>query len=102
LSQTLPGEVGAQLDEGWPEVGVVDVEVVDGHRPIGLVEAEVDRLAVLALAAGVAHEHLLDLLGSDDSDDPGAALALGGLEVRTDVIELAVVPASAIRPLQVQ
>jgi hypothetical protein len=40
------GEVAAEFDEARAEVGIKDIEVVDGHRPVGLVEAEVDRLAV--------------------------------------------------------
>jgi hypothetical protein len=96
------GEVAADLDEARAEVGVQDVEVVAGHGPIGLVEAEVDRLAVGVLAPLVSHEDLLDLLGSHDRHHPMAAPALGLLQVRADVVELAIIPAGTVGPLEAQ
>jgi hypothetical protein len=54
------------------------------------------------LASLVAHEDLLDLLGGHDRHHPIAALALGLLQVRADMIELAIVPAGAVGPLKAQ
>jgi hypothetical protein len=54
------------------------------------------------LASLVAHEDLLDLLGHYDRHHPTAALPLGLLQVGADVVELAVVPAGAVGPLEPQ
>jgi hypothetical protein len=97
-----PGSGTAELDEARAEIGIQDVEVVDGHGPVGLLEAEVDRLAVGVLAPLVAHEELLDLLGNHDRHHPVAALTLGLLQVGADVVELAIVPAGAVGPLEAQ
>ena len=94
------GEVATDLDEPRSELGVEDVEVVDGDRPVSLVEAKVDRVAVLSLASGIAHEDLLDFLGCHDGDDPGSAVLVGRLQIGTDVVELAVVPAGAVRSVK--
>jgi hypothetical protein len=96
------GEVAAELDEARAEVGIKDVEVVDGHGPVGLLEAEVDRLAMGVLAPLIAHEDLLDLLSNHDRHHPTAALPLGLLQVGADVVELAIVPAGAVGPLEAQ
>ena len=55
-----------------------------------------DRRAVLS-----AKDPLV-LLGRHDGDDPEAPLSFGLFEVGSDVVELAVVPAGAVRLLQVQ
>ena len=47
-------------------------------------------------------EHPLELLGRHDRDHPEAALPLGLLQVGADVVELAVIPAGAVGPLQAQ
>jgi hypothetical protein len=54
------------------------------------------------LAPLVAHEDLLDLLSNHDRHHPTAALAFGLLQVRADVIELAIVPAGTVGPLETQ
>jgi hypothetical protein len=42
-------------------------------------------------------KHLLDLLGGDNGHHPDATLLLGQVEVGADMIELAVIPAGAVR-----
>ncbi len=91
------GEVRGDLDEAGPEVGIDDVEVKNRHAAVGLREAEVGH--PLLVRAVVAHEHPLDLLGRDDRHHPGA---LGLLEIGPHVIELAVVPTTAVGLLQLQ
>jgi hypothetical protein len=54
------------------------------------------------LAPLVAHEDLLDLLGNHDRYHPVAALPLGLLKVGADMVELAIVPAGAVGPLEAQ
>jgi hypothetical protein len=94
------GEVAAQRDEPGTELRIEQVEVVDGDRPVGFVEGEVDGLAVGALAPLVAHEDFLDLLSSHDGHHPKVALSFRRLEVRADVVKLAIVPAGPVRTLQ--
>jgi hypothetical protein len=50
----------------------------------------------------VARSTPLELLADDQRDDAGPLLALCGLQVRPDVIELAVIPAAAIRRTEPQ
>src|SRR4029077_9818601 len=45
-----PWAVGADLDEGRPEVGVEEVEVVDGDPAVLLVEGELRRLGRVGVA----------------------------------------------------
>jgi hypothetical protein len=54
------------------------------------------------LAPLVAHEDLLDLLSNHDRHHPTAALPLGLLQVGADMVELAIVPAGAVGPLEAQ
>ena len=57
-------EIGADLDERWPEVEVPQVEVETGDPPVGLAEGEHDRRPVdVAFGGG---EHVLVLLGHPD------------------------------------
>ena len=92
------GEVGADLDEAGPEVGVVDVEVVHPDPAVFLHEVEAHDTGLGRAVLGA--EHPLELLGGHDGDDPGATLGLGPLEVGTNVVQLAVVPARPVRLLQ--
>jgi hypothetical protein len=83
-------EVGADLDEPGPEVGIQDVEVVHADAALLAEELKPQRLA---LAVGAGAEDPRKLLAGDDRHDPEAPLALGGVQVRADVVELAVIPA---------
>ena len=67
-------EVGAQLDEARPELGVPDVEVEDADPAIGLDE-RVARRAGLPGGQVVAGEHRLELLGHPDRHHPGSLAA---------------------------
>ena len=93
-------EVGADLDEPGPELGVEHVEVVDPDAPFGLGVVEPDPAAGSGALGGV--EHPLELLGDDDRHNPEPAFTRSGVEIRTNVIELAVIPPAAIRLLQRQ
>ena len=95
-----PWPVGADLDERRTELGVQDVEVV-GADATFLPEEVKRRDARLARAVPRAPDPL-ELLSHDQRDDSEAAVALGPLNVWADVIELAVIPAGAIRRLQPQ
>ena len=61
-------EVGADLDEPRPELGVEHVEVVDPDAPLGLGELEPDPTAGAGVLGGV--EHPLELLGRRRSPPP--------------------------------
>lgn len=90
----------ADLEEPRAELWVQDVEVV---RPdAALLPAEVQaRDSRLARPVPRA-PHPLELFGHDERHDPEAALAFGSLQIRPHVIELAVIPARAIRPFEPQ
>ena len=90
-------EIAADLDEAEPERRVEDVEVVHRHSAVGFVEAELRRAGLAP--SRVAHEDLLDLLGDNDDHDSGLR---GVVDVFADVIDLAVIPARAIRRIQMQ
>ena len=93
-------EVGADLDEPGPEVGIPHVEVVGPHAPFGLrpVEPHSHRRAGLLGRA----EDPLELLGGDDRDHAVVSGPLGRFEIGADVVELAIIPTGAIRLLQLQ
>src|SRR5439155_1592690 len=87
--------VGDQrFEERRPELGVQDVEVVDPDAPLLAKEVKADGLRVHGPVA--ARQDPLELLAGDNRDNAEAALAFGALQVRADVIELAVVPARPI------
>ncbi len=89
------GNVAADLDEAGSKLFVEDVEVVGAHASLGLVEGEVDG-SRFGCAVG-ASEDPLDLLGNDDGHHSRFA---GALEVGADMVQLAVVPATAVGLLQ--
>jgi len=91
------GEVATDLDEAQPERGVADVEVKNGDSAIGLVEAKLGCAG--QGRSGVAHEDLLDFLSYDDGDYSGLA---GFVDAFADVIDLAIIPAGAIRRVEAQ
>jgi hypothetical protein len=93
-------EVGADLDEARPEVGVADVEVVDADAALLAEELKAHRLRLGGAVAGA--DDPLELLAGDDRHDPEAPLALCGLQIGPHVVELAVIPTRAIRLFQVQ
>jgi hypothetical protein len=83
-------EVRAQLDEAEPELGVGDVEVVDGDAAVLLHEAVMwSTGAWLALLdrAVVGGQDGLELLSHADGDDAGLG---GDLEVGLDHVDLAI------------
>ena len=86
-------EVRADLDEARAELGIKDVEEVDADPALGLVPVEPHADGGARLLR--RREHPLELLGDDDGDDPGSALPLRSLEMRADVVKLAVVPESS-------
>jgi hypothetical protein len=88
------GEVGADLDEARPEVGVADVEVIDADTALLAKELKAHRLGLGGAVAG-AHDPL-KLLAGHDRHDPETALALSGLQIGTDMIELAVIPTRSV------
>ncbi len=90
------GKVRADLDEPRPEVGVEDVEVVDADPALLLEEGEPGPPGVPAA------EDPLELLGGHDGHQPEATVVLCRLQVRPDVVELAVIPAGPVRLLQPQ
>jgi hypothetical protein len=91
------GEVAAQLDEARPELGVEHVEVVDADPPVDLGEVEAGHPRLGGTVD--PDEDLLELLGTDDRHYPGCGCPL---EIGAHVVQLAVVPAAAVRPLEVQ
>jgi hypothetical protein len=91
------GEVAAQLDEAGPELGVEHVEVVDADPPVDLGEVKAGHPRLGGTVD--PDEDLLELLGTDDRHDPGCGCPL---EIGAHVVQLAVVPAAAVRPLEVQ
>ena len=93
-------EVGADLDEPRPELGVGDVEVVHPDPAFLFDEVEADEARDRRAVLGT--EDPLELLGGHDGDDTAAALRLSRLEIGADVVELAVVPAGAVWLLQMQ
>ena len=93
-----PRSIGADLDERRPELLIENVEVVRADAP--LVPEEIKRRDPRLLRSVPGAPDPLELLGDDHRDNPEAALALSCLQVRTDVIELAVIPAGAIRRAQ--
>jgi hypothetical protein len=93
-------EVGADLDEAGTELRVEQVEVVDADPSLLLLEREVDSARPLRTVAGA--EHPPDLLRRDDRDHPEPAVALRALQVGPHMLELAVVPAAAVRLAQPQ
>jgi hypothetical protein len=95
------GEVGADLDEPGSELAVEDVEVVDADPALLLRPPEVDATGGRPGVLGRG-EDPLELLRRDDGDHPEAAGPFGSFQVGTDVIELAVIPAAAVRLLQLQ
>lgn len=90
------GEVGADLDEPGSEVGVEHVEVVDADAALLLEEREP------AAPRVPAAEHPLELLGGDDGHHAEAAVVLRRVQVRADVVELAVIPTGPVGLLQPQ
>jgi len=94
------GEIGTDLDEARPELGIENVEVVHPDPALFLDEVEEDhaRLRRPLLCA----EDPLELLSGDNGHDPETAVSLGPPEIGPDVIELAVVPASAIGLFQLE
>ena len=69
------GEVGADLDEAGPELGVEDVEVVHPDPALLLDEVEADHAGLGRAVLGA--EDPLELLGRHDGDDAVATLGLG-------------------------
>ena len=63
-----PRTVGADLDEGRPEVGVVEVEVVDGDSAVLLVEGKLRRPGWVGVALA-GDEHPLRFLRDADGGD---------------------------------
>jgi hypothetical protein len=92
-------EVRADLDERRPEVRVQDVEVVDADAALLAEELKPQRLAP---AVGASTKDPRILLAGDDRHDPEPPLGLGALKIRPNVIELAVIPARGIRPLELE
>ena len=93
-------EVAADLDEAGAELAVVDVEVVDAHPPLRLLEGEVGDAGPVGAVAAL--EHPLELLRGDDRDHTETPIPLCPLQIRPHMVELAIVPAAAIRLLQMQ
>jgi hypothetical protein len=93
-------EVGADLDEPGPEVRIQDIEVVDPDAP-PLAE-ELKAHDARCLGAVARAEDPLELLAGHDRHDPEPALTLRRLQVRADVVELAVIPARPVGRLQPQ
>ncbi len=94
------GEVGADLDEPGAELAVVDVEVVDPDPALGLGPVEPHPGCRAGLFG--RGEHPLELLGGHDRHHPEPPLGLGALQVGADVVELAIIPAGAVRLLERQ
>ena len=95
------GEVGADLDEARPEVGVVDVEVVDADPALFLHEVEADHGPAWSSGCVALNTHW-NSWAATMATTPVRPSALGPLQVGADVVELAVVPARAVRLLQLQ
>ena len=93
-----PRTVGADLDERRPEVRIEDVEVVRADPPLLPEEIQARDPRLLRSVPGAPDP--LELLGHDHRDHPEAALTLRRLEVRADVIELAIIPPRAVRRCQ--
>ncbi len=94
------GEVRADLDEAWAEVGIQDVEVVGTDPALLLHELEADRPRLVGSVPGP--EDPLELLSGHDGHHAMAALPLRSLQVGPDMIQLAVIPPGAVRLLQSQ
>ncbi len=94
------GEVGADLDEAGPEVGVEHVEVVDADPALLFDEVVADHPRLRRAVLGAVHP--LELLGRHDGHHPELLVPLGPLEIGADVVELAVIPAAAIGLLEPQ
>jgi hypothetical protein len=94
-------KVGADLDEAGAEVPVQHIEVVDADPALLLGPREVDPARGGPSALGGAVDPL-ELLGGHDGHDAVATVALGPLQVRPDMVQLAVVPARPVRLLQLQ
>ncbi len=94
------GEVGGDLDEAGPELGVVHVEVVRPHPPLLAHELEIGTPGVRG--AVLRAEHPGELLCGDDGHDTDTPFTLGSIEVRAHVVEFSVVPARAVRLVQSQ
>src|SRR5262249_27781 len=94
-------EVGADLDESGTELAVEDVEVVDADPALFLRPTEVGGTGSRANVFGGA-VHPLELLSGHDGHDAATVGPLGSLQVGPDMIEFAVIPATAVRLLQRQ
>src|SRR5438876_4791888 len=94
--RNLPSS-SSRLRRGYDKAPRGAIEVVHGHSAIGFVEAEL--WSVLLGASPIAHEHLLDLLGDDDGHHSGWGSLV---DVFAYVIDLAVIPARAIRRVEMQ
>ena len=75
------GEVRTDLDEAVTELGVVDIEVVGAHPPVGLVETERRWPAVVVTPR--SRKDRLELLGHTDGHHggPGCGLEVGRHDV---------------------
>ena len=93
-------EVAADLDEARAELAVVHVEVVRVNPPLLLDEVIAGHPGLRRAVTRPGHP--LILLGNHDGGDPEAALPRGVVQVRADVVKLAVIPAGTVRFLQVQ
>ena len=82
-------EVGADLDERRPEIGVPEVEIETRHPPVGLGERK-PRNPVVARAFRRG-EHVLELLRDPDRGHPAAAGARLPSQIRPHHLDLAVV-----------
>lgn len=90
------GKVGARLDEARSERVVVDVEVVGPDPALFFYEVKAHDAWLGRAVLGAVDP--LELLGVHDGDDVAASLGFGFVQVGTDVVELAVLPARAVGP----
>ena len=93
-------EVAADLDEARAEVRIADVEVVDADTALLLEELKAHRPRLGRAVAGA--DDPLKLLAGHDRHDPEAALTLGTLQERADMVELAVIPTRPVGLLERQ
>jgi hypothetical protein len=95
-----PRRIRADLDEPRTELRVQDVEVIGADTTLLAEEVKARDPRLAGAVAG--REHPLELLAGNDRDHPKAAVSLSPLQMRADVIELAVIPPRPIRLLQRQ
>ena len=82
-------EVGADLNERRPEIGVPEIDIKTRHPPVGL-EKRKPRNPVVAHAFRRG-EHVLELLGDPDRGHPGPAGTRLPSQIRAHHLDLAVV-----------